>query len=126
MAFSADVSMGQVFNVVNDYEQSRKPDTIVLQGDTGIRTRTRQGQNEQPNMNPIIHGDTGIKIRTRQGQNEQPNVNPMIQGIAPRRIRLGGVVTRSFGSKEMAKDGSCAPEYHSSETIIAGVRSLFI
>ncbi|KAJ1431771.1 NAC domain [Sesbania bispinosa] len=99
MAFSTDVSMGQMSSVVNDYEQSR-------------------------NFDMAVHGDTGIRIRSRQGRIEQPNTNPMIQaqGIAPRRIRLGGFVTRQRGSNETEKDGSCAPEDHNSKITIAGER----
>lgn len=101
MAFSTDVSMGQIPDVINVYEQSRNLDTVV-------------------------HGDTGIRIRTRQGHYEQPNMNPMVQGSAPRRIRLGGFVTRSLFSQETPKGKSFAPENQNSETIIAEVRILFI
>lgn len=104
MPFSNDRTMGQVHNVFNDYEQSR-------------------------NFDAFVNSDTGIRIRSRQGRNEQPNMNGMVQlqGIAPRRIRLG-VVKRPLGSHEMANDGSCAcnTEEHNSKTIISGVRSLLI
>ncbi|RZB69740.1 protein NTM1-like 9 [Glycine soja] len=97
MAFSNDGPMGQVHNVANYCEQPR-------------------------NFDAFVNGDTGIRIRTRHGRNEQPNMNMMIQsqGIAPRRIRLG-VVRRPLGSQETAKDGSCAcaPEDHNSKTIIS-------
>lgn len=100
MAFSNDGPMGQVHNVANYCEQPR-------------------------NFDAFVNGDTGIRIRTRHGRNEQPNMNMMIQsqGIAPRRIRLG-VVRRPLGSQ----DGSCAcaPEDHNSKTIITAVRSLLI
>ncbi|KAK7321329.1 hypothetical protein VNO77_31860 [Canavalia gladiata] len=94
MAFSTDVSTGQV---VNDYEQSR-------------------------NFDAFVSGDTGIRIRTRQGRNEQPNTNPMTQsqGIAPRRIRLGGFVTHPRCSNETPNDEKCTLEVHNSKTIIDG------
>lgn len=104
MAFSTNVGLDQVTCAVNYNEQSRSFDTVV-------------------------HGDTGIRIRTRQGRNDQPDMNPTLpsQGIAPRRIRLGRLVTHSHGSDETAKDGSGAPpQDHNSKTIIAGVRILFI
>jgi len=33
----------------------------------------------------VVHGDTGIRIRTLQRRNEEPNMNPMMQaqGSAP-------------------------------------------
>ncbi|CAJ2652383.1 unnamed protein product [Trifolium pratense] len=79
-----------------EYEQSR--DTVV-QGGTGIRVRTRQGRNEQPNMNPVMQA----------------------QGSAPRRLRLGGFVTRSIVSEETTKNESSTPENPNSETIIPTV-----
>ncbi|CAJ1970591.1 unnamed protein product [Sphenostylis stenocarpa] len=100
MDFSNDVPMGQAPITVNNYEQTRDFDAFV-NGDTGIRIRSRQGRNEQPNMNGVVQS----------------------QGIAPRRIRLG-VVRRPFTSQETAKDGSCAcaPEDHNSKTIITRER----
>ena len=98
MASFSDFRMCQVYNVSNDYEQSR-------------------------NFNTFASGDTGIKIRNRQVRNEQPAMNSPDQGTASRRIRL---VTRcALGSNEVVKDGSCAQE-HDSKPVIAGVRSLFI
>ncbi|XP_027369168.1 NAC domain-containing protein 62-like isoform X2 [Abrus precatorius] len=95
MAFSTDARISQVHNVGNDYEQSR-------------------------NFDAFVNGDTGIRIRSRQGRNEQANANPMIsQGIAPRRIRLGGFVRQSPGSNVIPTVGTCAPEDHNSKTIIA-------
>ncbi|KAE9604075.1 putative transcription factor NAM family [Lupinus albus] len=92
MASPPDVSMGQVFNEANDYEQPINYNNTVASGDTGIRIATPQVQNEQPNErisqvynvsndyeqqinynNMAASGDTGIKIRTREVQNEQPN-----------------------------------------------------
>ncbi|OIW20385.1 hypothetical protein TanjilG_09594 [Lupinus angustifolius] len=92
MASPPDVSMGQVFNEANDYEQPISYNNTVGSGDTGIRIATPQVQNEQPNEyisqvynasndyeqqinhnNMAASGDTGIKIRTRQVKNEQPN-----------------------------------------------------
>ncbi|CAL0305372.1 unnamed protein product [Lupinus luteus] len=87
-----DVSMGQVFNEANDYEQPINYNNTVANGDTGIRIATPQLQNEQPNEcisqvykvcndyeqqinhnNMAASGDTGIKIRRRQVENQQPN-----------------------------------------------------
>ncbi|TKY56417.1 NTM 9 [Spatholobus suberectus] len=100
MAFPNNGNMGQVHNVVNNCEQPR-------------------------NFDAFVNGDTGIRIRTRLGRNEQPNMNAMVQlqGNAPRRIRLG-VVRPPLGSHETAKDGSCAcaPEDHNSKTIITRER----
>ncbi|XP_058762265.1 NAC domain-containing protein 62-like [Vicia villosa] len=189
MTFSTDFSMGQTPTVTNDYQQSGNLDAVVHGDNTGIRIRSRQGQNEQPNMNPVmqaqgsaprrirlggfvnhslgsdetthsfrseetthspcseettkgesctseyeqsrnldpvVNEDTSIRIRSRQGRNEQPNMIPVMQaqGSAPRRIRLGGFVTRSLGSEETRKDESCAPENHNSETIIASESSI--
>ncbi|CAK8537732.1 unnamed protein product [Lathyrus sativus] len=180
MTFSTDFSMGQTPYVTNNYNQSGNLDAVVHGDNTGIRIRTRQEQNEQPNMNPVmqaqgsaprrirlggfvrqslgsevtthslgseettkdesctpeyeqsrnldpvVNGDTGIRIRSRQGRNEHPNMNPVMQaqGSAPRRIRLGGFVTRSLGSEEMTKDESCTPENHNSKTIIASESSI--
>ncbi|XP_019461562.1 PREDICTED: protein NTM1-like 9 isoform X3 [Lupinus angustifolius] len=95
---SNNVSMGEVYNGVNGYEQARNFDTVV-------------------------NGDTGIRIRTRQVRNEQPNINTMVQlqGFANRRILLGGFVMHPHGcSDETAKDGSYSPEDHSSKSTIAG------
>ncbi|XP_020205492.1 NAC domain-containing protein 62 [Cajanus cajan] len=97
MAFSNDDSMGQVHNVVNNYEQPRNFDTFV-NGDTGIRIRARQGRNE-PNMNKVAQ----------------------LQGIAPRRIRLG-VVRRPPGSLTKDENCACAPEDQNSKSIISGER----
>jgi hypothetical protein len=71
----------------------------------------------------VVHGGTGIRVRTRQVRNEQPNMNPVMQaqGSAPRRIRLGGFVTHSNVSEETTKDESSAPENPNSETIIPTV-----
>ncbi|KAK7282481.1 hypothetical protein RIF29_11297 [Crotalaria pallida] len=75
MASPSD-SLGQVFNVANDQEQPVKYN------------------------NTVASGDTGIKIRTRQGQNEQPNGNLASQGNAPRRIRLAKRVLDSSRAQE--------------------------
>ena len=88
MTLSNDFSMGQIPTVVNEYEQMWNSDTVV-DGGTGIGIRSRQGQNEQPDMNPVMQA----------------------QGSAPRRIRLGGFVTHSLVSEESTEDGSCASEY---------------
>lgn len=50
MTFSSDVSMGQVSNVVNDYEEPRNCN-VSADGDTGIIRRARQPQNELVNTN---------------------------------------------------------------------------
>ncbi|XP_014505174.1 protein NTM1-like 9 isoform X2 [Vigna radiata var. radiata] len=96
MAFSNDGCMGQVDDPIKNSGQLRDFDTFV-------------------------NGDTGIRIRTRPGRNEQPNMNGMVQsqGIAPRRIRL--LVDRQFASEKAPKDGSCAsvPEDHNSKTTIS-------
>ncbi|CAL0317803.1 unnamed protein product [Lupinus luteus] len=95
---SNNVGMGEVYNGVNGYEQARNFDTVV-------------------------NGDTGIRIRTRQVKNEQPSINTMaqLQGIANRRILLGGFVTHPHGcSDETAKDGSYSPGDHSLKSTIAG------
>jgi len=103
MAFSNDGSMGQVDDTIKNYGQVR-------------------------NFGVFNSRDTGIRIRSRQGRNEQPNMNGMVpsQGSAPRRIRL--VVDRQFASEQAAKDGSCAcapEEDHNSKTITTTrVRSL--
>lgn len=103
MAFSNDGCMGQVDDPIKNSGQLRDFDTFV-------------------------NGDTGIRIRTRPGRNEQPNMNGMVQsqGIAPRRIRL--LVDRQFASEKAPKDGSCAsvPEDHNSKTTISRVNSFFI
>ncbi|KAK7301000.1 hypothetical protein RJT34_11854 [Clitoria ternatea] len=95
MAFPTDVTIGQLHNVVNDYEQSRMLDAFS-NADTGIRIRTRLGRNEQPNMAPILQS----------------------QGIAPRRIRLGGFVKHPLGSNETLTDERQAPEGHNSKSIL--------
>ncbi|CAK8537731.1 unnamed protein product [Lathyrus sativus] len=102
MTFSTDFSMGQTPYVTNNYNQSGNLDAVVHGDNTGIRIRTRQEQNEQPNMNPVMQA----------------------QGSAPRRIRLGGFVRQSLGSEEMTKDESCTPENHNSKTIIASESSI--
>ncbi len=84
--------MGQVYNAVNDYEQPI-------------------------NYNTVASGDTGIRIRTRQVQNEQQNMNFAMHGTAPRRIRL---VKHALGSNEMAKGESCSLEEHNLKPVIAG------
>ncbi|GAU25748.1 hypothetical protein TSUD_216800 [Trifolium subterraneum] len=70
----------------------------------------------------VVHSGTGIRVRTRQVRNEQPNMNPVMQaqGSAPRRIRLGGFVTHSI-SEETTKDESSAPENPNAETLIPTV-----
>ncbi|KAJ1400582.1 NAC domain [Sesbania bispinosa] len=90
MAFSSDVSMGQVYNVVNDYEQPR-------------------------NYNIAAGDEIGIIRRPRPAQNEHLNTNST-QGIANRRIRL---LKRAHGSNKMGKDRSCAQEKHNSKPVIA-------
>ncbi|KAK7410781.1 hypothetical protein VNO78_01867 [Psophocarpus tetragonolobus] len=89
MAFS-DVNMGQVHNVVNDYEQPKIYSTVAS-GDTGIIRRTRLVQNPQPS------GDS-------------------TQGTAQRRIRLLKV---THNSNKMVKSGSCAQEQLNSKPIVA-------
>nr|QSD99871.1 NAC family transcription factor [Melilotus albus] len=99
MTFSNDFSMVQTPTVVNEYEQLGNLETVV-DGDTGIGIRSRQGQNEQPDMNLVMQA----------------------QGSAPRRILLGGFVTHSLVSG-MTEDGSCAPEHEQSrnlDTIVHG------
>lgn len=99
MTLSNDFSMGQMPTVVNEYEQMWNSDTVV-DGGTGIGIRSRQRQNEQPDMNQVMQA----------------------QGSAPRRIRLGGFVARSLVS-ETTEDGSCASEYEQSrilDTVVLG------
>ncbi|XP_057457547.1 protein NTM1-like 9 [Lotus japonicus] len=90
MTFSSDVSMGQVYNVVNDYEQPR-------------------------NWNVATGGDTGIIIRARQAQNELVNTN-INQGSANRRIRL---LKSAHGSSRVVKGGRRAQEDRNSKPITA-------
>lgn len=91
---SSDASMGQVYNVINDYEQPI-------------------------NYNTVASGDTGIRIRTRPVQNEQRDMNFAMQGTAQRRIRL---VKHALGSNEIAIGESGAQEGHNLKPDIAGVR----
>jgi hypothetical protein len=93
MTLSND-SIGQMTTVVNEYEQMWNSDTVV-DGGTGIRIRSRQGQSEQPDMNPVMQA----------------------QGSAPRRIRLGGFVARCLVSEETTEDGSRAAEYEQSRIL---------
>ncbi|XP_061364043.1 protein NTM1-like 9 [Gastrolobium bilobum] len=81
MASSFDVSMDQVYNVFNAYEQPR-------------------------NYNPVASDDTGIKRRSRQVRNEQPNINIMAQGTAQRRIRLLRMTDNSNETVAVEKEAS--------------------
>ncbi|KAE9608799.1 hypothetical protein Lal_00020612 [Lupinus albus] len=134
MASQPDISMGQVFNVANDYEQPIYFNNTVPSSDTGIKIRTQQVENEQPNKcmgqvynvpndyeqpinynnnnnNMVASADAGIKIRTRQVQNEQPNRNFAEQGTAHRRIRL---------ARKIAVPSSCAGEGHNLKPVTEG------
>lgn len=86
-----DASMGQVYNVVNDYEQPRFYNTVAS-GDTGI-----------------------IRRPPRQVRTEQISTNST-QGTAFRRIRLA---VDTHGSDRKMKKGSCAQEELNSKPIIA-------
>ncbi|OIV96906.1 hypothetical protein TanjilG_00488 [Lupinus angustifolius] len=139
MTSPPDISTGQVFNAASDYEQPININNTVPSSDTGIRIRTRQVENEQPNKymgqvynapndyeqpinynnndnnnnkhnNMVASADTGIKRRTRPVQNE-PNRNFAGQGTAQRRIRL---------ARNVAVPSSCAGEGHNLKPVTEG------
>jgi len=85
-----DVNIGQVYNVVDDYEQ-RGIYSAVASGNTGIIRRHREVQNEQLSSNST-------------------------QGTAQRRIRLS---MATHGSNKMVKSGSCAQEELNLKSVIA-------
>ncbi|KAL2339529.1 hypothetical protein Fmac_007469 [Flemingia macrophylla] len=91
IAFS-DVGMGQVYDLLNDYEQP-----IIY--------------------NTVARGDTGIIRRPRQVPYEELNTNST-QGTAQRRIRLS-INTR--GSYRRVKSGSCAQKAFDSKPTVAVV-----
>ncbi|CAI8585736.1 unnamed protein product [Vicia faba] len=113
-------------NSLGSEEMTNSPTHSLLSEETTEDESCTAEYEQSRNLDPVVNGDTGIRIRSRQGRNEQPNMNPVMQaqGSAPRRIRLGGFVMRSLGSQETSKDVSCAPENHNSETIIASKSSI--
>ncbi|XP_019437294.1 PREDICTED: NAC domain-containing protein 62-like isoform X2 [Lupinus angustifolius] len=110
MASPPDViSIDHVFNVANDSEQPTNYNNTVPSGDTGIKIRTQQMQNEQAKgcinyqNSMVASADAVIRRRTRQVRNEQPNRNFAEKGTAQNRIRL---------VSQMAFHSSCALEGH--------------
>ncbi|XP_054795050.1 protein NTM1-like 9 [Prosopis cineraria] len=102
MALPSDVAFDQVYSVLNGCQEPRNYNTVVG-GDNGA--------------------GTGIRIRTRQGRNEEVNMNPMIQGQgnAPRRILLlkiekgGGYVQENHDSKPIITRETEASENNAAE-----------
>ena len=85
-----DVNMGQVYNVVDDYEQQRI-------------------------CSAVASGNTGIIRRHREVRNEQLSINST-QGTAQRRIRLS---MATHGSNKTVKSESCAQEELYAKPVIA-------
>ncbi|KAJ7959457.1 NAC domain-containing protein [Quillaja saponaria] len=98
----ADAVVHQANDLVNSYEEPRNSAQAFACGATG----------------------TGIRIRTRQGQNLQPAMNTVAQGTAPRRIRLQcKLQAQPPHSSNMSSDWSCKSEEYESKPIIADERS---
>jgi len=78
-----DANMGQVYNIVNDYQQPRI-------------------------YNSVPSGDTGIIRRTRVVQNEKLSAN-VTQGTAHRRIRLAQKARNELSNKIVKKELDLKP-----------------